>query len=84
MEKAMVDMRWLRQKMAEGAITQVALARETGIPQSALSAMLNGREYLGPKRAARIQAALLRLTVDRETATEPQTDQPAEPRVRRL
>jgi transcriptional regulator with XRE-family HTH domain len=51
----------LRQRMTQRGITQREVARESGIARPNVTAIFNGRQYLGPERRARIEAALDRL-----------------------
>lgn len=87
MDKAMVTTALLRQKMARYGITQTALAEESGIHQSAISAALSNHQYIGPMRLNRLHDAILRLSVDPAHVTLPSApDEPPvqEPRIRRL
>jgi DNA-binding LacI/PurR family transcriptional regulator len=61
----------LRERMSAHDVTQSALAREAHIPQSDVSAILNGRDYCGRQRRERIEAAIMRLGLDREPDPEP-------------
>jgi transcriptional regulator with XRE-family HTH domain len=53
----------LRERMYQHGVTQKALAQEAGIPAPDVSAILNGRDYLGRQRRERIEAAARRLGV---------------------
>jgi transcriptional regulator with XRE-family HTH domain len=51
----------LRQRMTQRGISQHKLAQESGIARPNVTAIFNGRQYLGPERRARIESALARL-----------------------
>ena len=54
----------VRQKMERAGVTQQQLAQQSGQYQPNISAILNGREYVGARRAARMLRALRELGVD--------------------
>lgn len=74
---------WLRRQLVKYHIKQYELADAANIPESAISAFLNGREYLGPRRAQRIQEAIVRLSVD-PADVKPVASEAVEPRIRSL
>ena len=76
MEVTTLNSDQLRERMREAGISQTAVAREAGMPSSDLSAIFNGRDYLGAKRRARIEAAIVRLGLDKARSPEGVPQQP--------
>jgi len=74
--------RQLKAWLVERDVRVTDFARAAGMPQPNLSAILAGREHVGPVRRARIEAALIRLGLDTEQA--PPEPQPAEQPVFRI
>ena len=60
-----------RAQMVKAGITQVKLAEASGVPQPAISALLNARAYAGPSRVGRLQDALHQLSQQVAQAAEP-------------
>ncbi len=76
----------LKRHLYDRGMTVTQFAREVGISQPALSAILHGGAYVGERRRKRIEAALLRLRIDPEHAHLPEQtpDKPAKPNIRTL
>lgn len=86
----------LKSAIRAAGVSQAAVARAAKLPSSTLSILLSGRDYLGPRRAARLQAALHQLALEVEAkraaeqaATadaqpEPERKERPQPRIRRL
>lgn len=74
MERAIVNLKGLRSKLTTLGVTQHDLARESDLPDSAVSAILNGRAGLGARRGARLQDALHRLAVEAEARKRAEAD----------
>ena len=62
--------RQVRARLVEHGITQREFAQAAGLQQSDASAILSGKQYLGPIRQARIEQAIERLGLDRESEAD--------------
>lgn len=74
--------RELRERMSARRVTIRRLAQEAGLIESDVSAMLRGRDYIGPKRGAKLGLAIVRLGLDKELDPDEKAEQPDEPVIR--
>jgi hypothetical protein len=64
-EQKAVDMEALRARMRENSVSVKQLAEVTGWSRGDTGSILSGHAYLGPKRRARLIAAVQELGLDR-------------------
>jgi hypothetical protein len=65
-EQQTLDVAELRARMNRAGVSVREMARTAGMYHGNLSALMNGREYLGPKSQARLIAAAHELGLDAE------------------
>ncbi len=65
--------RQLKARLVEHGVSMTALARAAGMVEPDMSAILAGRDRIGPARRARIEAAIVALGLDRDEPPEAQT-----------
>jgi lambda repressor-like predicted transcriptional regulator len=70
----------LKERMEVKGVSVSRLARESGLYQSDLSAILLGKEYCGEKRRRRIELAIIRLELDKEPEPKPKPEPEEEDR----
>ncbi len=62
--------RQLKARLVERGVTMTALARAAGMVEPEMSAILAGRDRIGPLRRARIEAAIVALGLHRDDPPE--------------
>lgn len=79
--RTVTDLALLEKKISDLGMTKSAVARRAGMPPSALSSAIHGREYLGAARRARLQQALHEIAM--EQAAQRAAEQAAQEEERR-